>query len=390
MLSGKAPRLVSVNTALLLLLIIYGALATLNVTLSKLCGTYRSYPYVGIACQHPNNSPSMGLLWYQPSRVSASRSSLSSLLRHEANHDDHLQRFGWNHHDGAGYGRQELVDPQNHVNLTFQWVHLDNDLRKSDDNSTISWVLRVTGESLLENAASTDLSLMWYMGTPGDSTARYDPWSGIIQGRNHQTCIVPYSDTNFSSYHDSQSNSSKMYNATYFAAFQVPISNFFDPKPTVLQELRNPTSSLPPHLFDPSSLYRAETALVGNQIVQQLFLTTPFQVDVHLNLLLHSSNSGKVQNVSKCHSSWRTPQRLLSLPDADFNGVLKISSSPIITANHITQTKMSCLLFLVPACPHRNGPGTRSKLRSMHWATCSAASPTCMERPKSMTMSREV
>lgn len=318
LISGKAPPLVaSMILAILLLLIGCGTLASPSVTnrtLSKLCGTYRSYPYVGIQCQYPN-SPSMGLLWYQPSQVSATSSSLSSLLRHEANHDDHLLRFGWNQHDGAGFGRQELVDPQNHVNLTVQWVHLNDDSQQSDKNSTASsWVLRVMGESILENDATTttttttDLSLLWYVGTPGSLTVRYDPWNGgIIQGHKYQTCLTPSKDTVYASYYDNQTNSSKMYNATYFAAFQVPLSNVFDPKPTILQELRNPTSSLPPHLFDPSSLYRAETALVGNQIVQQLFLTTPFQVDVHLNLLLslQSSNNGALDNVpSQCHSSW--------------------------------------------------------------------------------------
>lgn len=37
----------------------------------------------------------------------------------------------------------------------------------------------------------------------------------------------------------------------------------------------------PPTLFDPTSLYRSETAYSGNLIIQQKFYETPFLVDIH-------------------------------------------------------------------------------------------------------------
>lgn len=240
----------------------------------------------------------MGLLWYQPSQVQQGI-SLQSLLRHEANHDDRLQLFGWNQHDGASYGKQDIVDPRNHVRLTVQWVHLG-----TRENDPARWTLRVTGKPIGKDQVDTnsnDLSLLWYVGTPGNSTAEYDPQNGFIDGHGFQTCIVPSDSSTYATYRDNVRNVTKVYNATYFAAFQVPPNQHFNPRTTVLQELRNPTSNLPPRLFDPSSLYRSATAMRGNQIVQQIFLSTPFQVDFHLRLQLKTNRS---LTMSKCHSSW--------------------------------------------------------------------------------------
>ncbi|KAG7364833.1 glycosyl hydrolase family 63 protein [Nitzschia inconspicua] len=290
------PSTIVILVVILALLTLFETIdhvVAVNMTVSKLCGTYRSYPYVGIQCQNPN-SPVMGLLWYQPSIV-GNTTSLKTLLRHEANHDDTLQQFGWNQHDGTGYGTQDIIDQQNHIKLRATWVHLNQ--QKCGDTKNTRWVLRVTGEAIEQ--MPTDLSLFWYVGVPGDVTAQYDPSSGIINGRNFQTCVVPSNTTNYASYWDDKSCQSKIYNATYFAVFQAP--QHFNPKTNILQELRNPTSTLPPHLFDASSLYRAETVLVGNQIVQQLFLTTPFQVDFHLRL--HESKYAASHD-SLCQPSW--------------------------------------------------------------------------------------
>jgi len=226
----------------------------------------------------------MGLMWYQPSPRNNSL-PLNSRLRHEPNHDDQLERFGWNEHDGGFYGLQEIVDPQNQISLTTQLVYIPR-----HDNETGRWTLRVRGVKHRpehhhdDDNKSTNLSLLWYLTTPENLTATYNPSSGIIYGEHFHTCINHAANNTYSSYIDSRTNTSKVYNATYFAVFQVPPSQHFNPKPIVLQELRNPTSTLPPHLFDPSALYRAATVTKGNQIVQQVFLETPFAVDFHFEL----------------------------------------------------------------------------------------------------------
>jgi len=47
--------------------------------------------------------------------------------------------------------------------------------------------------------------------------------------------------------------------------------------------VKDAVKTVPPHLFDPSSLYRAETAFSGNMVVQQKFYKLPFTLDIHYN-----------------------------------------------------------------------------------------------------------
>jgi Glycosyl hydrolase family 63 N-terminal domain len=372
----KTPLVVA--TTFLAVAILPGSIGftlALNATIAKLCGTYRSYPYVGLQCQYPH-SPSMGLLWYQPSHVQKGI-PLRALLRHEANHDDGLQRFGWNQHDGAAFGAQEIVDPKNKVKLTVQWVHLGT----YSSNETARWVLRVTGETQAVNP--TDLSLLWYVGMPGNFMARYSPTSGIIHGTDFQTCIGIPNTTRFASYQDDRTNTSKIYSATYFAAFQVSSNQYFDPKPTILQELRNPTSSLPPHLFDPSSLYRAETVLVGNQIVQQLFLTTPFQID--FNSACSAMCPGFRLLATAAHAGER-PRSLSLRHSESFKNVSEKSLSRI----GVGQSPMTEILPLpIVVCRGLTGRLTGFKQRNTPWEICSAAFHTCTAKPKSTTIKRE-
>jgi Glycosyl hydrolase family 63 C-terminal domain len=195
-----------------------------------------------------------------------------------------------------------IIDPQNHINLTIHWVSLETETHTNND--TTRWTLRVTGErveNFPEDTDFTDLSLLWYVGMPGNLTATCDPRDGIITGMEFQTCMVPSVSTIHPSYRDDRNNATKIYDANYFAVFQVPSDQYFNPKPYILQELRNPTSTLPPHLFDPSSLYRSATVMTGNQIVQQAFLMSPFQVDFYLNLQTNSPTSAWTM----CHSGWQ-------------------------------------------------------------------------------------
>jgi hypothetical protein len=278
---------------------------------SKLCGTYRGYTYVGFRCQY-DSSPLLGLMWYKPlsprrersqrTKENISSSSLQSRLRHECTHDDQLERFGWNQHDGRSFGRQDITDPQNQVNLTVQWVYLGADFDEEmtaplqfpfgkQQRSQLRWALRVRGDRYhreydgIQDSESNihDVSLLWYVATQDNLTSTYHPSEGIIRGNDYRVWINPSSTSSHPIYMDDRTNATKEYNATYFAAFQVPPSQHYNPKPTILQELRNPTSSLPPHLFDPQNLYRAATARTGNQVIQQVFFNLPFEVDFHFS-----------------------------------------------------------------------------------------------------------
>jgi hypothetical protein len=122
-------------------------------------GTYRPYPYVGLRCQS-SFSPLIGLMWYKPSLPKP----LDYTLRHECSYNDQLTAFGWTKHDGQGYATQILSDPENHVVLETQWVKL----------SSRHWALRVHGKGVDEVANNrSDLSLLWYVATPGNLTAAY-------------------------------------------------------------------------------------------------------------------------------------------------------------------------------------------------------------------------
>ena len=104
-------------------------------------------------------------MWFKPS-VGTSK------LRHNSSYEDNLSRYGWNRHDGRSYGVQEIVDPENQVQLTATWVKPE--LETDPDH----WILRVEGEQLSQDALSEDgdedLSLVWYISTPDESPASFD------------------------------------------------------------------------------------------------------------------------------------------------------------------------------------------------------------------------
>lgn len=267
------------------------------------CGTYRGYTYVGLRCQYVE-SPLLGLMWYQPSSSHHNvEDPLPSRIRHEPNHNDGLSQFGWNEHDGESFGLQRISDPKKQVNLTVQWVRVleeedDRAWSAIDDESSNGrrhrpthtvghWTIRVSGEPYdmkNQNQSTSQLSLLWYVAMPDNYTATYDLDRATIVGRDFRSWMNPSVNNTHPTY-KAGDDGHHYYNTTYFATFQVPASQHFNPKPTVVEELRNPTSSLPPHLFDPASLYRAETVLTGNQVVQQIFLNVPFEMDFHFELL---------------------------------------------------------------------------------------------------------
>ena len=58
-----------------------------------------------------------------------------------------------------------------------------------------------------------------------------------------------------------------MFDADYFYALTVDEQDNYDPKKYYYNEVKDAVKTVPPHLFDPSSLYRAETAFSGNMVV---------------------------------------------------------------------------------------------------------------------------
>lgn len=215
-------------------------------------------------------------MWYKPSLSKP----LDYTLRHECSYNDHLPAFGWTKHDGQGYATQTLSDPENHVVLETQWVKL----------SSRNWALRVHGKGVDEDVKRSDLSLLWYVATPGNLTATYNYNSTDsiprIEGNQpdrgpYHVWMEPSTSNHHPTYRGLSRNQSVTYDSTYFNAIRVDSSVFYNPKPFLIQELRDPTSILPPHLFDPASLYRAATARTGNQVVNQVFYQLPFTVDIH-------------------------------------------------------------------------------------------------------------
>ena len=99
-------------------------------------GTYRPIPYVGLRSRS-EDSPLVGLMWFKPSNPEGVYQ-----LRHEACYRDDMTKYGWTQHNGESYGRQEMIDAGNQVDLTVRWVKPELD---SDPNH---WVLRIEGEAI--------------------------------------------------------------------------------------------------------------------------------------------------------------------------------------------------------------------------------------------------
>ncbi|KAI8471096.1 MAG: glycoside hydrolase [Monoraphidium minutum] len=64
--------------------------------------------------QRSEHGPLVGLMWFDPQDQANPLS-----LRHEAQQDDRLRRYGWVAHDGRRYGRQEIEDGDYSLNVTM-------------------------------------------------------------------------------------------------------------------------------------------------------------------------------------------------------------------------------------------------------------------------------
>lgn len=71
------------------------------------------------------------------------------------------------------------------------------------------------------------------------------------------------------------------YTANYFLAFNIDENDQYDAKKYFFNECKDKVGTMPPTLFDPTSLYRAETSYSGNLVMMQKFYELPFSVDIH-------------------------------------------------------------------------------------------------------------
>jgi len=201
-------------------------------------------------------------MWYKPSLHDTGLTQ----IRHECSYYDHMELFGWQKHNGESFAAQDIVDPENNVELNVHWVKPDV------DNDPNHWVLRVEGSSLNTTDPSTmqDISLMWYLSTPENLTATYD--SHHITG--DQPDMGKYflsfqegANNTYPEYLDLRNNTVK-YDADYFYALTIDQQDEYDPKKYYFMEIHDDVASTPHHLFNPDALYRAETAMTGNQLVR--------------------------------------------------------------------------------------------------------------------------
>lgn len=88
-------------------------------------------------------------------------------------------------------------------------------------------------------------------------------------------------DTNKSASYINGEGESLTYDANYFLAFNVDEEDQYDAKKYFFNECKNKVDTTPPTLFDPNSLYRAETAMLGNLVMMQKFYELPFTQDIH-------------------------------------------------------------------------------------------------------------
>ncbi|CAM6105240.1 unnamed protein product [Calypogeia fissa] len=95
-------------------------------------GTYRPHLYFGIRSRTPK-SLLAGLMWI-------GTTDGSYALRHTCEEGDKLSRYGWLRHDGATYGRQELLDQGLLVSTSF--------LKSKDEGSGYGgdWAVRIRAE----------------------------------------------------------------------------------------------------------------------------------------------------------------------------------------------------------------------------------------------------
>ncbi|KAK9809318.1 hypothetical protein WJX73_004307 [Symbiochloris irregularis] len=131
-----------------------------------LWGTYRPGLYFGARMRQPS-ALLAGLMWFDPDRPNA-----ADRIRHNAQQQDGLGKYGWEAHDGTNFGRQELHDGD--VHLTTQWTK-----RACDGCLGGDWALQVSARpnARRQSSAPEDpeqseqqqrISILFYMADEGD------------------------------------------------------------------------------------------------------------------------------------------------------------------------------------------------------------------------------
>ena len=153
-------------------------------------------------------------------------------------------------------------------------------------------MLRVEGESFSVDGKCKgrsiddeyhDLSLMWYVATPDDALATFDTDHITGSESSYGTYFLSYNEpnTNKPATYTNGQGSPVSYTSNFFLAFNVDQKDQYDAKKYFYNECKDKVGTTPPTLFDPESLYRAETSYSGNLVMMQKFYELPFLTDIH-------------------------------------------------------------------------------------------------------------
>jgi hypothetical protein len=186
-------------------------------------GTYRPQPYVGLRSRSAD-SPLVGLMWYKPSLEGQGMRQ----IRHTCTYYDQLTKYGWQEHDGQSFGYQTIDDPQNGAELQVEWI------KPEFSTDPDHWILRVTasifpttGQDDWTATSQNDLSLMWYVSSPDDVQATFDPTTGSVHGvhASHDNkefwMSIQDASTNVSAVYTDELNNNYTYGSTYYSALMV-------------------------------------------------------------------------------------------------------------------------------------------------------------------------
>lgn len=83
-------------------------------------------------------------------------------MRYDCKHEDKIDYFGWNENNGKDYGKQDIRDIENNIDLVTEYVELE-------DNN---YGLRVSGYPLRDDYVfeSKNISLFFAVSVQGDNT----------------------------------------------------------------------------------------------------------------------------------------------------------------------------------------------------------------------------
>ncbi|SMN22510.1 similar to Saccharomyces cerevisiae YGL027C CWH41 Processing alpha glucosidase I [Maudiozyma saulgeensis] len=110
---------------------------------------YRSNCYFGIRPRFVDGTPFIfGLMWFDTTKFDS-----MTRLRHFVSDEDHLERFTWEAYDPRLGGRENIIDPENNLNLTIHFA------KTHDDQN---WIVRVNGKPL-DPTLNTTTSVILYM-----------------------------------------------------------------------------------------------------------------------------------------------------------------------------------------------------------------------------------